>query len=82
MFFGGWYTQSGYGPRETWKERFIRCLAATEHYIPPLLVLDPIAARGFVELGFDTKEKLIDVVRRERAPAGAAIIGTISGSRR
>jgi len=59
VFFGGWYTQSGYGPRETWKERFIRCLAATEHYIPPLLVLDPIAARGFVELGFDTKEKLI-----------------------
>ena len=59
VFFGGWYAQSGYGPRETWKERFIRCLTATEHYIPPLLVLDPIAARGFVELGFDTKEKLI-----------------------
>ena len=52
VFFGGWYTQSGYGPRETWKERFIRCLTATEHYNPPLLVLDPIAARGFVELGF------------------------------
>ena len=59
VFFGGWYTQSGYGPRETWKERFIRCLAATESDIPPLLVLDPIAARGFVELGFDTKEKFI-----------------------
>jgi hypothetical protein len=59
VFFGGWYAQSGYGPRETWKERFIRCLTAVEHYIPPLLVLDPIAARGFVELGFDSKEKLI-----------------------
>ena len=64
------YTQSGYGPRDTWKERFIRCLAATDHYIPPLLVLDPIAARGFVELGFDTKEKLIDwCAENARLPA-------------
>ena len=29
--------------------------------------MDPIAARGFVELGFDTKEKLIEWLRRERA---------------
>jgi hypothetical protein len=36
------------------------CLAAVEQYSPPLLVMDPIAARGFVELGFDTKEKLIE----------------------
>jgi hypothetical protein len=35
-------------------------LAAVEQYSPPLVVMDPIAARGFVELGFDTKEKLID----------------------
>ena len=60
VFFGGWYTQSGYGPRETWKEKFVRCLTAAEHHIPPLIVLDPIAARGFVELGFDSKRKLID----------------------
>src|SRR6516165_3817689 len=32
VFFGGWYTQSGYGPRETWKEKFIRCLTASEHH--------------------------------------------------
>ncbi len=32
VFFGGWYTQSGYGPRDNWQSRrFIRCLAALEH---------------------------------------------------
>ena len=60
VFFGGWYTQAGYGPRETWKEKFIRCLTATEHNNPPLIVLDPIAARGFAEIGFYSKQKLID----------------------
>ena len=34
-------------------------LAAVEQYSPPLFVMDPIVARGFVDLGFDTKEKLI-----------------------
>jgi hypothetical protein len=60
VFFGGWYTHAGYGPRATWQEKMQRSLAAVEQYSPPLLVLDPIAARGFVELGFDRKEKLID----------------------
>jgi hypothetical protein len=60
FFFGGWYTQAGYGPRETWKEKFQHALAASEHYLPPLLVMDPIVARGFVELGFDTRESLAD----------------------
>jgi hypothetical protein len=70
VFFGGWYTQGGYGPRETWKEKFIRCLTATEHHNPPLIVLDPIAARGFVELGFDSKRKLIDwCAENARLPA-------------
>jgi hypothetical protein len=58
VFFGGWYTQAGYGPRETWKEKFQHAFAAIEHYLPPVMVLDPICARGFAELGFDTKEKL------------------------
>ena len=58
VFFGGWYTHAGYGPRDTWKEKFLHSFAAAEHYLPPVLVLDPIAARGFVELGFDTKESL------------------------
>jgi hypothetical protein len=60
IFFGGWYTHAGYGPRATWKEKMRHMLAAVEQYSPPLVVMDPIAARGFVELGFDTKEKLID----------------------
>ncbi len=59
VFFGGWYTQSGYGPRETWKEKFIRCLTALEQFLPPLIVMDPLVARGFAELGF-TKQSLIE----------------------
>jgi hypothetical protein len=58
-FFGGWYTQSGYGPRETWQEKFRHQFASAEHYLPPIIVMDPLCARGFVDLGFDTKEKLI-----------------------
>lgn len=58
VFFGGWYTHAGYGPRETWKEKFIHSFAAAEHYLPPVIVMDPICARGFVDLGFDSKEKL------------------------
>jgi hypothetical protein len=60
VFFGGWYTHAGYGPRATWKEKLRHSLAAVEQYSPPFFVMDPIAARGFVELGFDTKEKLIE----------------------
>jgi hypothetical protein len=59
VFFGGRYTIAGFGPRETWKEEFQRAFAACEQHLAPLLVMDPIAARGFVELGFDTREKLI-----------------------
>ena len=60
VFFGGWYTHAGYGPRATWKEKMRHALAAVEQYSPPLFVMDPIVARGFVNLGFETKEKLID----------------------
>ncbi|MCC6780567.1 MAG: hypothetical protein IT537_28655, partial [Hyphomicrobiales bacterium] len=59
VFFGGWYTQSGYGPRASWKEKFVRCLLAADHYSPPLIVMDPLVARAFVDLGF-TKQSLID----------------------
>lgn len=58
LFFGGRSTQAGYGPRETWQEKFKHCFAAVEHNFPPLIVLDPIVARGFVERGFATKRKL------------------------
>jgi hypothetical protein len=59
VFFGLRYVQEGYGPRETWQEKMRRCLSAGAHF-PPLLVMDPIAARLFVERGMDTKQKLID----------------------
>ena len=59
MFFGLRYTQEGYGPRETWQEKMRRCLAAGAHF-PPLLVMDPIVARLFIERGIDTKQELID----------------------
>ena len=59
VFFGGWYTQSGFGPRETWKEKFIRCLVATDHFSPPIIVLDPLVANAFNDMGY-TKEKLIE----------------------
>lgn len=59
VFFGGWYTQSGFGPRETWKEKFIRCLTAADHYSPPLIVMDPIVAEAFKDMGY-TKQTLIE----------------------
>ena len=58
-FFGGWYTQAGYGPRATWQERFRYQFAAAEPYLPPIIVMDPLCARGFVDLGYATKDKLI-----------------------
>ena len=60
VFLGGWYTITGYGPRDTWEPRFRNCLAACEPYSPPILVLDPSAAREFVARGFATKRQLID----------------------
>jgi hypothetical protein len=58
VFFGGRYTTSGFGPRETWKEKFVRCITAGDHNSAPVIVMDPLVARLFVEMGFDTKEKL------------------------
>jgi hypothetical protein len=60
VFLGGWYTHAGYGPRATWQEKMRHALAAVEQYSPPLFVMDPIVARGFVKLGFDSKENLIE----------------------
>ncbi len=60
VFFGGRYTQSGFGPRETWQEQFRHSFAGSENHWPPMLLMDPICARIFVEKGYDTKEKLIE----------------------
>lgn len=57
VFFGGWYTQSGYGPRDSWQEKFIRCLTATDHYSPPVIVLDPLMASALSDMGW-TKDSL------------------------
>ena len=59
IFFGGWYTQSGFGPRETWQEKFIRCLTATDHFSPPVIVMDPLVAHEFNKMGF-SKQSLIE----------------------
>ena len=70
LFLGGWYTVFGGGPRDTWKEKFTRSLQACDPYTGPILALDPLVARGFVDLGFDTKQKLIDwCVEHARLPA-------------
>jgi len=69
IFFGGRYTTSGYGPRETWKEKFVQCITAGDHNQPPLIVLDPIVARLFDEMGY-TKQKLINwCAENARLPA-------------
>jgi hypothetical protein len=59
IFFGARYTLSGYGPRETWREKFRRGFAAFER-MAPLIVLDPIAARGLVERGLATRQQLVE----------------------
>jgi hypothetical protein len=59
IFFGGWYTLSGFGPRENWQDVFIRCLTATDFYSPPVIVMDPLVARAFDEMGF-SKQALIE----------------------
>jgi hypothetical protein len=70
LFLGGWYTIFGGGPRETWQEKFTRSLQACDPYTGPIIALDPLVARGFVDLGFDTKQKLIDwCVEHARLPA-------------
>jgi len=69
IFFGGWYTHAGQGPRDTWQSLLVRTLTAVDHYLPPFLVMDPVAARDFQKLGF-SKQKLIDwCAENARIPA-------------
>jgi hypothetical protein len=70
LFLGGWYTIFGDGPRDTWQERFRRAFAACDTYMAPIVVLDPLVARGFVERGFGTKQELAEwFARNSRLPA-------------
>jgi hypothetical protein len=59
VFNGLRYVQEGFGPRDTWEDKFRRCLAATA-YLPPLIVLDPLVARLFASRGIKSKQDLID----------------------
>jgi hypothetical protein len=58
MFLGGWYTHAGFGPRQYWEETFARTIAAVDVFSDPILILDPLSAREFVDRGFDSKRKL------------------------
>jgi hypothetical protein len=70
LLLGGWYTIFGGGPRETWAELFTRSLLACDPFTGPVITLDPLVARGFADLGFDKKQKLIDwCVEHARLPA-------------
>lgn len=53
IFFGGWYTLSGFGPRATWQAKLARMLAATDHFSNPFLVMDPLVAKEFAKMGYD-----------------------------
>ncbi len=70
LFLGGWYQVFGGGPRETWEAKFTRSLQACDPYTGPIIALDPLVAKGFVDRGFDTKQKFIDwCVEHARLPA-------------
>ena len=69
VFVGNRYVHEGFGPRDTWEEKFRRSLQATA-YLPPCIVMDPIVARLFASKGIKTKQDLIDwVVANARLPA-------------
>ena len=55
---GGWYIQGGTGIRETWEERWTRAMLACDAAQAPFLVLDPLAAEGFIRRGLGDKAAL------------------------
>ncbi len=60
VFRGGRYMSSGFGPREHWEDKMLRCLTAADARQSPLVIMDPIVAKLYVDKGFDTRQKLID----------------------
>jgi hypothetical protein len=59
------------GLRKTWDEKLKAMLSGLDPYMGTILVVDPIVAQEFVELGFDRKEKLIDWIHANvKIPAG------------
>lgn len=59
VFVGNRGIQEGFGPRDTWEAKFRRCLTATSH-IPPCVIVDPIVARLFAARGINSKDDLIN----------------------
>jgi hypothetical protein len=73
IFYGCRSTTFGLGLRkEYWREHVRDMLVAVDTVTAPVLLLDPITARQFIDRGgFDTKEKLIDFVHdTAQMPAG------------
>ena len=73
IFFGNRSTTFSLGLRERyWQEHVRDMLLGTDAITGPVMVMDPITARQFVERGgFDTRDKLIDWVHDiARMPAG------------
>ncbi|MGE3244767.1 MAG: UGSC family (seleno)protein [Beijerinckiaceae bacterium] len=69
VFVGNRYMHEGFGPRETWEEKFTRSLQASA-YLPPCLVMDPLVAKLFAGKGITTKQELIDwAAQHARLPA-------------
>lgn len=59
IWLGGWYTHSGFGPRESWKEKLVRMLVGTDHYCAPFLLMDPLVAGNFARMGY-TRQSLAE----------------------
>jgi hypothetical protein len=58
------------GLREHWQDKLRAMLSGLDPFLGAILVLDPIVAKEFAQLGFDTKEKLIAWVHENvRIPA-------------
>ncbi len=73
IFGSMWHTAFTLGLREAhWRDAVRRMLTGMDPLSRPCFVLDPLAARQFVERGgFDTKQKLIDwAFEVARLPAG------------
>jgi len=60
VFRGGRYMTSGFGPREHWEGKMLRCLTAADARQSPLLVMDPIVAKLYVDRGFKTSMDLVN----------------------
>ena len=81
LFLGGWYTVFGGGPRETWEEKFTRSLQACDPYTGPIIALDPLVARGFVDRGF-TRSSSSSIGASSTRACRPGNTGTTSGFRR